>query len=301
MKSHTRFLTSLLLVLFAAIPATRAAESRVFETAETTAPVQTNVKIPADTAAVIEDVGDLRPLSSKPFMSRLHINAQTNGEFVSNAKLEGEHGSGDFLFLPTVTASFNQDLEQGFSLDMIVRAEAFIYSRFSNLSFWGFSGRAALDYQRTPAWPTFYVGVEPYWYASLHGGDELADAIGITAGVERTYVFNRDKTALFAGYNFTSYFASPGLDDRDAHRVTVGVTHQLRTAWYAQVYYTYQFSDYRTIDRSDSRHIFGAKLVHDFNVHWTGSVYTYFADNNSSQRLASYQTVGVGAGLNYRF
>src|SRR5438105_11174374 len=139
MKNHVRLLASLLLVLSAAIPAARSADSRAFETAEMTAPVQTNAKIPADTAAVIEDIGDLRPLSSKPFLSRLHIDAQTNGEFVSNAKLEGDHGSGDFLFLPTVTASFNQDLEQGFSLDMIVRAEAFIYSRFSNLSFWGFS------------------------------------------------------------------------------------------------------------------------------------------------------------------
>src|SRR5438093_10112208 len=99
------FLAPLVLAATLAAPFAHAADNRVFEVAHTA---------PPEPAAVIEDLGDIRPLADKPLIERLRVTVSTRGEFVSNARLIGKHGSGDFLFLPSVSAGLNQPLERGF-------------------------------------------------------------------------------------------------------------------------------------------------------------------------------------------
>lgn len=257
--------------------------------------------VPQQPASVIEDLGDLRPLSDKAFLERIRLTTSLRAEFVSNALSVGNHGSGDFLLLPSLSAAFEEPLDHGFSLSFNVRTEAYVYSKFDESSFWGFSGSAWLNYQPTKDSVRLYAGVEPSWYASIRSGDQISEALGISGGVQKEWAFNRDQTIFFLGYHFSSYVSSPAADDRNAHRVTVGLTHQIIPSLYGQLYYSYQYSDYTSASRHDERNLFGLNLVHRINNHWSANATVYFADNDSSAARASYQTFGIGIGTSYQF
>ena len=252
-------------------------------------------------ASVIEDLGDLRPLADKPFLQRLRITASLRAEFVSNALSVGNHGSGDFLLLPSISATFEEPLDHGFSLSFSARTESFIYSKFDESSFWGFSGSLLLNYQPTRDSVRIYAGIEPSWYASIRSGDQLSEALGISGGIQKEWAFNRDQTIFFLGYNFSNYVSFPAADNRNAHRVTVGLTHQIRPSLYGQLYYSYQYSDYTSAPRHDSRNLFGLNLVRRINNHWSANATAYFVDNDSTASRATYQTFGIGIGSSYQF
>jgi hypothetical protein len=281
-----------------AVHAVRGADDRTIQITEI---ARTMRDVATEPAAVVEDIGDIRPLADKWLLQRLRVTASLRGEFTTNAKSIGDHGSGDFVLLPGLDTSFEQPIGHGLSLTLNARAESFIYSTFTQSSFWGFSGSTFLTYQPTKDCPKIYGGIEPYWYASVRNSNQLARAIGISAGVEKEWAFNRDQTVIFLGYNFTSYVSSPARDDRDSHRATVGVTQQIIPSLYGQFYYSYQFSDYTSVNRHDSRNLVGLNLVYRFNEHWTGSANTYFVDNDSKAVFASYQTFGIGLGASYQF
>lgn len=274
------------------------ADDRVIQVTQT---MQATGAVPKQGREVIEDLGDIRPVADKPLIRRMRFTTSLRGEFVSNARSSGSHRSGDFLLVPAFNAALDQPLGHGLALAFNARAESFLYSKFDEFSFWGFSGLASLGYQSGPEMPRFYAGIEPYWYASVNNGRQLAEALGISAGVEKEWAFNRDRTIIFADYHFTNFVSSPARDDRNAHRATVGVTHQIRPALSGQLYYSYQFSDYTGVDRDDSRNLVGVTFVYQFSEHWSGNATAYFVDNNSSISPASYQTFGIGLGAVLRF
>ena len=250
---------------------------------------------------VIEDLGDLRPLADKPFLQRMRFTASLRAEFVSNALSVGNHGSGDFLLLPSIHAAFEEPLAHGFSLSLNARTESFIYAKFDESSFWGFSGSVLLSYQPTRDSVRIYAGIEPSWYASIRSGDQLSEALGISGGVQKEWAVNRDQTVFFLGYHFSNYVSFPAVDNRNAHRITAGVTHQLRPSLYGQLYYSYQYSDYTNAARHDSRNLVGLNLVHRINNHWSANATAYFVDNDSTASRATYQTIGTGLGLSCQF
>lgn len=257
--------------------------------------------VPQQPAPVIEDLGDIRPLADKSLLEKLRPTASLSAEFVSNALSVGNHGSGDFLLHPSLGAAFEQPMENGFSLSFNARSESFIYSKFDESSFWGFSGSVFLNYQPTKDSVRFYAGIEPYWYASVRSGAQLSEALPISAGIQKEWTFNRDRTVFFIGYNFSNYFSFPAADDRNAHRVTAGLTHQIRQSLYGQLYYSWQYSDYTSVARRDSRNLIGVNFVYRISNRWSGNVTTYFADNDSTAARASYQTVGIGLGVSRQF
>jgi hypothetical protein len=262
---------------------------------------QSAESIPKHPPAVVEDLGDIRPLSSKGLLRRMRYAAGLRGEFVSNADSVGNHGNGDFLLLPSVGAAFEQPLGHGLSLEFNGRTEAFIYAKADQFSFWGFSGTVFATYQPDAAWPKLYAGIEPYWYSSTRTGDQLAKAMGISTGIMKEWSLNRDQTVAFAGYHFSSFASSPAIDDRNTHRGTVGVTHQITPSLYGQLYYSYQFSDYTTFARRDNRHLAGLNFTWQLTEHWSANAATYFVDNDSNVPFGSYQTFGIGLGAVFTF
>lgn len=259
---------------------------------------------------VVEDLGDIRPLADQSLLRRIRFTTSLYGEFVSNAQAVGNHGSGDFLFVPSGSAALDQPLGKGFSLDFNARSEAFLYAKYDDLSFWGFSGSIMGRYQPTNEWPKLYVGIEPYWYTNIRDGNAAAEirtgsritsAVAVSAGIEKDWAFNRDQTVLFVGYAFSHFFSSPASDNRTSHRATVGVTHQIRPSLFGQVFYSYQFLDYTDISRRDSRNFVGLNFVYQIDDRWSAKASTYLVDNNSSQSVSSYQTFGVGLSATYHF
>jgi len=262
---------------------------------------QTFRNIPRQSAEVIEDLGDIRPLADRSFFRRLRFTSSLYGEFVSNALSIGDHSSGDFVLMPSVSAAFDESLGHGLSIAGTARTEAFLYSNFDEQSFWGFSGAAMARYQPTKEWPRIFAGIEAYSYASVRTGSQISDALAVTAGIEKEWAFNRDQTVLFIAYSFSNFFSSPPVDNRLLHRATLGITQQIVPSLYGQLFYSYQFSDYTNLDRQDSRNFVGANLVYQFKDHWFARVSTYLVDSHSSRSAFSYQTFGVGLGAGYNF
>lgn len=246
---------------------------------------------------VQEDLGDIRPAEEAGISSYFHVQATLSDEYTSNARLYHSKDDADFLIAPMLQASFDAPLNKNFSVDLEARLEDFSYASHQDLGFWGFSGAADLEYRYKPSWPRFYVGVEPFYYLSYDTGNRLTTGIGPVAGVDQSVSLNRGKTLLFAGYHFGQYFATPDIDTRNDHTVTLSITQQLQTNIYAQLYWQLLYSDYTVYGRDETRDAVGLSFIHQFTPDTFGSLFVDYVDNASNNSLAKYTTVDVGLSL----
>lgn len=249
----------------------------------------------------IEDLGVIAPAGGvADFRSKFRASVGIRTDYTSNAKLSGNHGSGDVLYLPTVEVGFKTPLGHGFGLDIAAKVESALYSRFDERAFIGYSLPTTLEWRPRPALPRLYIGAEPYRFDSFDTGDLLTQAVGLSVGTDWGYSFNAGNSLAFLGYSFTEYIADPSIDDRSAHRAIAGLAHQIRPQLFGQALYTYQYSDY-DIDRRDSRHVFALSLIYQFNRQLFGSLGGTFIDSDSTQRRASYQSAVASLGLTWNF
>ncbi|MES2571065.1 MAG: outer membrane beta-barrel protein [Verrucomicrobiota bacterium] len=248
---------------------------------------------------VIEDLGEIKEGAEEAMKYR--ANLTTTGTFTSNAKLSGNHGSGDFLFFPTLTGGFNKQLTKQISIDLEAKLESALYSRFSERSFAGYSAIATLDYRHKTNLPRLYISAEPYRYDNYDEGDLITQAVGVSVGTDWGYAFNRGNSLVLFGYNFTEYLSDPNIDDRHTHRTVLGLAHQFKPQLYGQVLYTFMHTGFEEIDRRDLRHVFAANLIYQFNHHLFGSLSASFVDNDSTQLRGSYQSAATSVALSWQF
>ena len=71
----------------------------------------------------IEDIGEINEQQGG---GKWRVNVSGRGQYTSNAILSGSHGSGDFLFLPTVEVGYHTPLGKHFSFDLGTKIEAAI-------------------------------------------------------------------------------------------------------------------------------------------------------------------------------
>lgn len=251
----------------------------------------------SQTAEEVEDLGVIAPAGPVSFRGGI----SAFGTYTSNAKLSGNHTSSDFLSIPSLSGGFTAQLGNGFSFDFDARVETVIYSRYDEHSFVGYTALATLDWRPKPNLPRIYIGAEPYRYDSFDTGDRISQAIGLTAGTDWGFSFNHQNSLALIGYSFSHYFADPTIDSRSTHRFVAGITHQLRPQLYAQLLYSYQWSNYENFDRHDSRHLVQLNLIYQFNRHLFGTLGGNWIDNDSDSDRASYQSAGATAGLNWTF
>ncbi|MDB6175233.1 MAG: hypothetical protein JWL59_4544 [Chthoniobacteraceae bacterium] len=248
---------------------------------------------------VIEDLGEIKEGAEDEIKYR--ANLTTTGTFTSNAKLTGNHGSGDFLFFPTLTGGLNKQLTKQISFDFEAKLESALYSRFSERSFAGYSALATLDYRYKANLPRIYISAEPYRYDSYDIGDLITEAIGLGVGTDWGYAFNRGNSLALISYSFTDYISDPSIDTRHTHRIVAGVAHQLKPQLFGQLLYTFMETGFEDIDRRDLRHVVSANLIYQFNHHLFGTVSASFVDNDSTQLRGSYQSTGTSVGLSWQF
>ena len=259
----------------------------------------------------IEDIGDIsdtggqaegKSMPEAPgAKGKFRVNVTARGEYTSNAKLSGNHSSSDFIGLPTIEGGYNVGFGKHITFDLSTKVESGIYADNSDRSFIGYSANATLDYRPKPNMPRIYVTAEPYRYDSFDTGDRITQAIGVAAGTDWGVSFNAGRSVAFIGYNYGRYFADPGIDSRNTHRIVVGLAHQLRQNLTGQLFYSWQFNDYTDIDRHDSRNMAGLNLVYSFSRNWFGSFTTSFVDSDSDFDRASYQSVTGALGLTWQF
>jgi hypothetical protein len=273
--------------------------ARAAETAENEY-VGSSMGVP-NSGDVQEEIGDIQSVDETGRKPRLRVTGQAKAEYVTNALLQGNHSSGDVLYLPTLDVGYNIPLGQQFSLDLSAKAESAIYSRYDERGFFGVSGAAFFDWRHSLNAPRLFVGVEPYWYVGFDTGDQLATAVGFSGGTDWGWGFNEGRSLLFTGYKFTSFLADPSADSRNVHRAILGVSHAFTGTLYGQLYYAYQYSDYYDGDRHDSRNIVGSSLAWQIATNWFGIVTATLVDNDSSNVVASYQTFNLGVGFNFQY
>jgi hypothetical protein len=248
----------------------------------------------------IEDLGEIVEADSS-WRDKVRTNLSLRGEYTTNAKLSGDHSSSDFIFLPTLDIGFTQAINSKLSFDMAGKIELGLYSDHHEREFIGYSLKSTLDYHPKEAWPRLYAAVEPYRYDSLDSSDMLTEAVGLTMGTSWGRAFNSGHSLFFAGYAFTHYIADPSIDTRNAHRITAGITHQLRSNLTAQLVYAWQYSDFTDFDRRDSKHILGLNIIYQINQSWFTTVSGTFVDNDSDAENSSYQSAGGAVGVTYQF
>jgi hypothetical protein len=267
----------------------------------------------AQSADEVEDLGEISPAGSgaesdgkslsapEALKGKFRFNVGTRAEYTTNANLSGNHSSGDVIGLPTIEGGYNVALGKYFTFDLSTKVESAIYADHGNHDFAGYSANATLDFRPAVAAPRVYVSAEPYRYDSFDTGNRISQAIGLSAGTDWGHSFNAGHSVAFLGYNYAHYFADPTIDNRDAHRIVVGLAHQLRQNLTGQLFYAWQYNQYDDIDRHDSRNMVGLNFVCAFTKNIFGSFTTAFVDNDSNFDRASYQSVTASLGLSIQF
>ena len=219
---------------------------------------------------------------------KFRFTVSSRPQYSSNAEMSGDHGSDDFLWQPQVEGGVRVELPRGFGLDLAGKVETVLYASFDERSFVGYSAQATLDYRPAPALPRVFISAEPYRFDRYDDGDLITQAVGLTAGTDWGVGFNNGNSLAFVGYQFTKYLSDPGIDDRNSHRATLGLTHIIAPKLVGQLFYAYQYSGF-DIDRQDSRHLAGVNLTYQFSRNWFASLSGTFVDLDSTQERASYQ------------
>ena len=250
--------------------------------------------LPQQSRQEIEDIGEINETEGG---SKWRVNVSGRGQYTSNAILSGNHGNGDFLFLPTIDVGYHTPLGKHFSFDLATKIESAIFADHGDRSFTGYSALATLDYTYKPGVPRAYVSVEPYRYDAFDSGELATEAVGFTGGLDWGHSFNAGRSVVFAGTSYSYYLADPSVDSRAALRAVIGLAHQIRSNLTGQAYYQYQYSDYTDFGRQDNRHVIAGNLLYQFSEHFFGSVNVSWVNNESSQDHASYQSFGAGLGL----
>ena len=246
----------------------------------------------------VEDIGEINETQGG---SKWRMNVSTRGQYTSNAILSGNHGNGDFLFLPTIDVGYHTPLGKHFSFDLATKIESAIFADHSDRSFVGYSALTTLDYTYKPGGPRAYVSVEPYRYDAFDSGALATEAVGFTGGLDWGHGFNAGRSVVFLGTSYSYYLADPSIDSRTALRGVVGLAHQIRSNLTGQAYYAYQYSDYTDFGRQDNRHVIAGNLLYQFSEHFFGSLNVSWVNNESSQDHASYQGFSSGLGLTLQY
>ncbi len=251
-------------------------------------------------AAQIADLGEIVEADSS-WKDRIRANLTIRGEYTSNAELRGNHSSSDLLLIPTLDLGFSQALNTKLSLDLAAKVELGLYADHDEREFIGYSFKSTLDFHPREGLPRLYVSVEPYRYDGLDVGDMITQAVGLSAGTSWGRAFNNGHSLFFTGYSFTHYVADPDVDTRNAHQLTAGVTQQILPNLTGQLVYAWQYSDFTSFDRRDSKHIFGLNFIYQINQKWFSTLSGSWVDNDSDAPAASYQSAGAALGVTYQF
>ena len=257
----------------------------------------------SQSAKEVEDIGLIEEASpdAEPGKPAFRSSVQFRGEFSTNARLSGNHSSGDLIFFPQVEVGFNAPLRHNFSFDIAAKVESGIYTQNQESGFIGYSIISTLDWRPKLNWPRIYVGAEPYRYDSFDTGEKISQAIGLTAGTDWGYAFNKGYSMAFVGYSFTDYLADPSIDNRLQQRAIIGVSHQFNERIVGTLFYQFSYADFQNIDRRDYRHLLGATLNYQFTKSIFGSATSTFADQDSSQDLGSFQSFSLSLGVTVQF
>ncbi len=257
----------------------------------------------SQSAKEIEDLGviEAADADAKPGKPEFRSSVQVRSEFNTNAKLTGNHNSGDLIFFPQIEVGFKAPLRHNFSFDIAAKVESGIYTQNQDRGFIGYSIISTLDWRPKLNWPRIYVGAEPYRYDSFDTGDKISQAVGLTTGTDWGYAFNKGYSMVFVGYSFTDYLADPSIDNRLQQRAIIGVSHQFGERLVGTLFYQFSYADFQNTDRRDYRHLLGATLNYQFRKNLFGSVTSSFADQDSSQDLGSFQSFSLSLGVTVQF
>ena len=258
----------------------------------------------AERKMIAEERGEVVELNGKPSRGlRYRLGASTNIEHQSNAPLLGSGPKDDWASITGVEAGFNLPLSGTVSFDLAIRSDLVSYFHFDKISYWGPSGVAQFDYRPRTGWPRLYAGTQLYRYDFLHNGTELTSAASVLAGIDHSWDLQQGKLRLTAGYQFQRFWAFPSSEDRTTHSLFASATRQLTHSLFAQGAYIWQYSDFESAARRDSRHTVSLGLIYMLSPKAAFRLYGSYVRNESTNPLADYEnfTTGIGAAFYAQF
>jgi hypothetical protein len=125
-----------------------------------------------DLGVIAEAPGDGKGVAPPPPepKSKFRAHAAFRTDFTTNAKLSGDHSSGDALFVPSLELGYNTPLGNGFAFDIAAKVESVLYAKFDERAFISYSLPTTLEWRPTPHCPRIYIGAEPYRFDSFDTG-----------------------------------------------------------------------------------------------------------------------------------
>src|SRR5258708_3598012 len=83
------------------------------------------------TAEEAQDIGEFKEEQEgfKSLRDKSRFNVNIRSGYTTKARLEGNHSSSDFLFLPTLEAGFHTPLGEHFSFDLATKVESVTYAK----------------------------------------------------------------------------------------------------------------------------------------------------------------------------
>jgi hypothetical protein len=253
-------------------------------------------------ASVEEDIGKIGvqpPPEEKP---QFRVLGSLGATYTSNARNLGSHSNSDLLWLPAFEVGYHVPLERGFSLDSFVRLDSVLYTTTNfDRSFWAATGGVYVDHRLKPNWPRVYVGGEAYNFQQYSGNDLLTQAMALRIGFDHGIPFNNGHDLFFYGYDFGQYWTRPGNDARDTHRATAGFMHQFTDKLFAQLFYSFQYSQFLSPSGTERRHAVGLNVIYQINDNWSAALNTGYVTSGSSRSTYEYDAATAGAQVAWHF
>lgn len=265
--------------------------------------LQAGQQISSDLSEIEQDIGTIgaSPGAAEEEKPKLRMIGSAGASYTSNAESLGSHGSSDLMWLPSFEIGYNVPLGRGFSLDSFLRADSVVYSTNLGRSFWSTTGAIYLDHRIKEKWPRLYVGGEGYHYQRYESNNHLTRGIAIRAGFDHGIAFNGDRTLFFYGYDFGRYWTYPSNDDRFTHRLTLGLLHQFNDKLFAQIFYSYQYSQFYRRGDDSHRNVIGLNFIYRIDDQWSTSFNTSYVHNDSERFQGDYEAFNAGVQVTFTY
>lgn len=265
-------------------------------------PLGVNVNSLAQPTPGNMDLGIQEILKRKEVEQPFRFFADVAGFYTNNVALVPTGKQGDSYVFMDIGFTYDQKLNDEWSVESTIRQGFFEYSHFTSFDFQDFNLGGGLTYQ-----PKKLAGIAffaRYNFERFTHGDLSQDFFRnntITLGAQKTFVFNQYQYA-YIGYSSVLGWAVPDDSQRDEHGFFGGIHYNFNRKLYAELYDRVACFNYE-IGRTDLNETVVATVGYVFNdyARLTAS-FTYVTDrSNHSVYDYGALTTGGGVALQLRF
>lgn len=249
------------------------------------------------------DLGIQAILKRKQAEQPFRFFADAAGFYTDNAALVRTGERGDSYLFMDVGFTYDQKLNDEWSIESTIRQGFFRYDQFSTFDFEDFNLGGGLTYQAKKLWDIAFFG--RYNFERFTQGDLSQDFFRnntFTFGAQKTIYFNQYQYA-YIGYSSVIGLSTPRSSQRDEHGFFAGVHYNFTPKLYAEIYDRVACFNYTDSGRTDLNQTLVATVGYIINDYARVTASFSLADDRSNRSVFNYDasTSGGGLALQLRF